>query len=29
VGADAYVSKPFEAEELLAKMKELLEKKGK
>ena len=29
VGADAYVSKPFEAEVLLAKMKELLEKKGK
>ncbi|HVP77901.1 MAG TPA: response regulator [Thermodesulfobacteriota bacterium] len=29
VGADAYVSKPFEAEVLLAKMKELLGKKGK
>lgn len=29
VGADAYVSKPFEAEELLSKMKELIEKKGK
>ena len=29
VGADAYVSKPFEAEVLLTKMKELLEKKGK
>ncbi|MEW6003151.1 MAG: response regulator [Nitrospirota bacterium] len=29
VGADAYVSKPFEAEVLLSKMKELLEKKGK
>ncbi len=29
VGADAFVSKPFEAEVLLAKMKELLEKKGK
>jgi CheY-like chemotaxis protein len=29
VGADAYVSKPFEAEVLLAKMKELLEKKEK
>jgi len=29
VGADAYVPKPFEAEVLLAKMKELLEKKGK
>jgi CheY-like chemotaxis protein len=29
VGADAFVSKPFEAEELLSKMKELLEKKGK
>jgi DNA-binding response OmpR family regulator len=28
VGADAYVSKPFEAEVLLSKMKELLEKKG-
>ncbi len=27
VGADAFVSKPFEAEELLTKMKELLEKK--
>ncbi|MGZ3525672.1 MAG: response regulator [Thermodesulfobacteriota bacterium] len=26
VGADAFVSKPFEAEELLSKMKELLEK---
>ena len=29
VGADAFVSKPFEAEELLSKMKELLEKPGK
>jgi CheY-like chemotaxis protein len=29
VGADAFVSKPFEAEVLLAKMKELLEKKSK
>ncbi len=29
VGADAFVSKPFEAEVLLAKMKELLERKGK
>jgi CheY-like chemotaxis protein len=29
VGADAYVSKPFEAEELLSKMKDLLEKKRK
>lgn len=29
VGADAYVSKPFEAEVLLSKIKELLEKKGK
>ncbi len=29
VGADAYVSKPFEAEALLSKIKELLEKKGK
>jgi DNA-binding response OmpR family regulator len=29
VGADAYVSKPFEAEVLLSKMKELLEEKGK
>jgi twitching motility two-component system response regulator PilH len=29
VGADAFVSKPFEAEELLSKMKELLQKKGK
>jgi len=29
VGADAYVSKPFEAEVLLTKMKELLEKRGK
>jgi len=29
VGADAYVPKPFEAEVLLSKMKELLEKKGK
>jgi CheY-like chemotaxis protein len=29
MGADAFVSKPFEAEELLSKMKELLEKKGK
>jgi DNA-binding response OmpR family regulator len=29
VGADAYVSKPFEAEVLLSKMKELLEKKAK
>jgi CheY-like chemotaxis protein len=29
VGADAFVSKPFEAEELLSKMKELLETKGK
>jgi CheY-like chemotaxis protein len=29
VGADAYVSKPFEAEELLSKMRELLEKKEK
>jgi CheY-like chemotaxis protein len=29
VGADAYVSKPFEAEALLSKMKELLEKRGK
>ncbi len=29
VGADAFVSKPFEAEELLSKMKQLLEKKGK
>ena len=28
VGADAYVNKPFQAEALLAKMKELLEKKG-
>ncbi len=28
MGADAFVSKPFEAEELLSKMKELLEKKG-
>ena len=28
VGADAYVSKPFEAEVLLSKMKELLEKRG-
>jgi len=28
VGADAYVSKPFEAEALLSKMKELLEKRG-
>lgn len=29
VGADAFVSKPFEAEELLSKMKELLEKPAK
>jgi CheY-like chemotaxis protein len=29
VGADAHVSKPFEAEVLLSKMKELLEKKGR
>ena len=29
VGADAFVSKPFEAEELLSKMKELLGKSGK
>jgi CheY-like chemotaxis protein len=29
VGADAFLSKPFEAEELLSKMKELLEKKKK
>jgi CheY-like chemotaxis protein len=29
VGADAFVSKPFEAEVLLSKMKELLEKKNK
>jgi len=29
VGADAYVSKPFEAEVLLSKIKELLEKKEK
>ncbi len=29
VGADAYVNKPFQAEALLSKMKELLEKKGK
>jgi len=29
VGADAYVPKPFEAEVLLAKMEELLQKKGK
>jgi CheY-like chemotaxis protein len=29
VGADAYVSKPFEAEVLLSKIKELLEKSGK
>jgi CheY-like chemotaxis protein len=29
VGADAYVSKPFEAEVLLSKMKELLEKRGR
>jgi CheY-like chemotaxis protein len=29
VGADAYMSKPFEAGVLLSKMKELLEKKGK
>jgi len=29
MGADAFVSKPFEAEELLSKMRELLEKKGK
>ena len=29
VGADAFVSKPFEAEELLTKMKELLEKSKK
>jgi CheY-like chemotaxis protein len=29
MGADAFVSKPFEAEELLSKMKELLEKKEK
>jgi CheY-like chemotaxis protein len=29
VGADAHVSKPFEAEALLSKMKELLEKTGK
>lgn len=29
VGGDAFVSKPFEAEELLSKMKELLEEKGK
>lgn len=29
VGADAYVSKPFEAEALLSKMKELLEKREK
>ena len=29
VGADAYVSKPFEAETLLAKIKELLERKRK
>ncbi len=28
VGADAYISKPFEAEVLLSKMKELLEKRG-
>ena len=28
VGADAYVSKPFEAEVLLSKIKELLEKRG-
>ena len=29
VGADAYISKPFEAEVLLSKIKELLEKKEK
>lgn len=29
VGADAFVNKPFEADVLLAKIKELLEKKGK
>jgi CheY-like chemotaxis protein len=29
VGADAYVSKPFEAETLLSKMKELLERTGR
>ena len=29
VGADAYVSKPFEAQTLLAKIKELVERKGK
>jgi CheY-like chemotaxis protein len=29
VGADAFVSKPFEADVLLSKMKELLEKKAK
>ncbi len=29
VGANAYVSKPFEAEELLSKMKELLDERGK
>ncbi|OGP95223.1 MAG: hypothetical protein A2157_09520 [Deltaproteobacteria bacterium RBG_16_47_11] len=29
VGADAYISKPFEAGVLLSKMKELLEQKGK
>jgi DNA-binding response OmpR family regulator len=29
VGADAYVSKPFEAEVLLSKMRDLLEKKAK
>jgi len=29
VGADAFISKPFEAEELLTKIKELLEKKRK
>lgn len=28
-GADAYMTKPFKSEELLAKIKELLEKKGK
>ncbi len=29
VGADAYVSKPFEAEALLNKIQELLERRGK
>jgi CheY-like chemotaxis protein len=29
VGADAYISKPFEAQTMLAKIKELVERKGK